>query len=113
MDFALSKPQIAKGTLPDKAAGADFIGRFREIISDPINLLIERHAMAVPLLSGAPHVLELDVVIAPDDQVQPPLPLASEGVRRWIWHSRYGTILIEVIGDDVFVNGQRVQPHAP
>lgn len=33
-------------TLPEKAAPGDFPGRFREIISDPINLLIERHPMA-------------------------------------------------------------------
>ena len=26
----------------DKAAASDFLGRFREIISDPLNLLIER-----------------------------------------------------------------------
>jgi Methyltransferase FkbM domain len=31
---------------PTKATNADFIGRFREIISDPLNLLIERMPMA-------------------------------------------------------------------
>ena len=30
------------GTTPLKAADSDFIGRFREVISDPLNLLIER-----------------------------------------------------------------------
>jgi hypothetical protein len=44
-----------------------------------------------------------------DDRVA--LPLASEGVLRYVWESRYGTILIEVAGEDVFVNGQRVEPH--
>jgi len=29
-----------------KAAPTDFLGRFREIISDPLNLLIERHPLA-------------------------------------------------------------------
>ncbi len=29
-----------------KAESADFLGRFREIVSDPLNLLIERHPMA-------------------------------------------------------------------
>ena len=29
----------------------------------------------------------------------------------YVWESRYGTILIEVAGEDVFVNGQRVEPH--
>lgn len=33
--------------------------------------------------------------------------------RQWIWHSRFGTIVIEVRGQDVFVNGDRVTPHAP
>jgi hypothetical protein len=32
--------------LPPKAADGDFIGRFREVISDPLNLLIERVAWA-------------------------------------------------------------------
>jgi len=31
----------------------------------------------------------------------------------WVWHSRYGTIVIAVQGDEVFVNGDRVQRHAP
>ena len=30
------------GSTPLKAADADFVGRFREVISDPLNLLIER-----------------------------------------------------------------------
>ena len=30
------------GTLLRKAAASDFLGRFREVISDPLNLLIER-----------------------------------------------------------------------
>jgi hypothetical protein len=32
---------------------------------------------------------------------------------QWIWRSRFGTIVIEVRGNDVFVNGDRVAPHAP
>jgi hypothetical protein len=32
--------------LPSKATEADFVGRFREIVSDPLNLLIERVPMA-------------------------------------------------------------------
>jgi hypothetical protein len=34
----------------------------------------------------------------------------ATGVQRWLWHSRFGDMLIEVVGPDVFVNGQRVQP---
>ncbi|MBL8329328.1 MAG: hypothetical protein JNJ71_10785 [Rubrivivax sp.] len=43
---------------------------------------------------------------------QTPLPLASEGVMRWVWESRFGAMLIEVKNDQVFVNGERVEPHA-
>ena len=47
----------------------------------------------------------------------PPLPWSAAPMDRaaaqWIWHSRFGTIVIEVRGDDVFVNGDRVTPHAP
>jgi hypothetical protein len=56
--------------------------------------------------------LAIDVVVGQTDDVQPSLPLASEGVRRWVWQSKFGAILIEVVGPDVFINGQRVEPHA-
>ncbi|MBX9612927.1 MAG: hypothetical protein K2X51_15005 [Burkholderiales bacterium] len=36
------------------------------------------------------------------------LPLATAGVLRYVWESRYGEILIEVVCDDIFVNGSRV-----
>lgn len=52
-----------------------------------------------------------EVQLGADDQLQPALALASEGVLRYIWHSRYGDMLIEVRGDEAFVNGQRVQRH--
>lgn len=52
-----------------------------------------------------------DVIIGGADDAQPSLPLASDGVRRWAWQGRWGAMLIEVIGDEVFVNGQRVEPH--
>ena len=51
-----------------------------------------------------------EVLLRADD-TQAALPLASEGVSRWVWESRYGPILIEVIGDRVFVNGELVEPH--
>ncbi len=31
----------------------------------------------------------------------------------WVWDSRFGRIVIEVRGGDVFVNGDRVEPHVP
>lgn len=40
---------------------------------------------------------------------QVPLPLASEGVHRWVWESQFGAMLIEVIDDVPFVNGVRVE----
>lgn len=36
-------------------------------------------------------------------------PLATAGVSRYVWKSRYGEILIEVVGNEVFVNGSRVE----
>lgn len=54
-----------------------------------------------------------EVLLRSDVDGQVALPLASESVLRYVWESRYGTILIEVDGEDVFVNGQRVEPHGP
>jgi hypothetical protein len=56
--------------------------------------------------------LAIDVVVGQTDETQPSLPLASDGMRRWVWHSKFGAILIEVVGADVFINGQRVEPYA-
>lgn len=52
-----------------------------------------------------------DVMLSPDEQVAPSLPLGSDGVQRWVWLSRFGEVLIEVVGEHVFVNGQQVAPH--
>jgi len=54
----------------------------------------------------------IDVVVGQTDETQPSLPLASDGMRRWVWQSKFGAILIEVVGADVFINGQRVEPYA-
>lgn len=56
--------------------------------------------------------LAIDVVVGQTDDTQPALPLASDGVLRWVWQSKFGAILIEVVGPDVFINGQRVERHA-
>ena len=58
-------------------------------------------------------MLRPEVLLRPDGDHPVALPLASEGALRYVWESRYGTILIEVSGTDVFVNGQRVEPHIP
>ena len=58
--------------------------------------------------------LQPEVLLRRDgDDPQPPLPLASAGVQRWVWEGRYGAMLIEVMGDEVYVNGERVERHAP
>jgi len=67
------------------------------------------HSASLPTASA----FQPDVVLASDEQLEPSLPLGSDGVRRWAWHSRHGAMLIEVIGDEAFVNGQRVEPYAP
>ncbi len=54
----------------------------------------------------------VDVVVGQVDDTQAPLPLASDGVLRWVWQGRFGAILIEVVGPDVFINGERVEPYA-
>lgn len=52
-----------------------------------------------------------DVILSFDEQVEPSLPLGSDGVQRWVWHSRFGEVLIEVVGERVFVNRQPVAPY--
>jgi hypothetical protein len=43
------------------------------------------------------------------DAGEPQLPLASDGVLRYVWHSRFGDMLVEVRDGESFVNGQRVE----
>ena len=45
------------------------------------------------------------------DQVE--LPLAAEGVLRYVWDSRFGTMLIEVKEGRAHVNGQAVESAEP
>ena len=49
-----------------------------------------------------------EVQLGPQPADQPSLELASEGVQRYIWHSAYGAMLIEVRDGVAFVNGARV-----
>ena len=62
--------------------------------------------------TGADASFRPDVMLSPDEQVEPSLPLGSDGVQRWIWRSRFGEVLIEVVGEQSFVNGQAVAPYA-
>lgn len=48
-----------------------------------------------------------------EPSAQQTLPLATDGVLRYVWEHRYGSMLIEVVGDDVLIDGQRVEPAAP
>ena len=45
-----------------------------------------------------------------DDAVRESPAPTGAGVQRYLWEARYGSILIEVIGDCIFVNGQLVEP---
>lgn len=44
------------------------------------------------------------------DSPQADLPLAAEGVLRYVWEGKFGSMLIEVKDGRAFVNGQAVQP---
>ena len=52
-----------------------------------------------------------EVLLRAVDARQTTLPLATEGVLRYVWEGRFGSMLIEVIGHEIFVNGQRVEQH--
>lgn len=64
-------------------------------------------AAPAPPAMNAPLLPEILLGSRPADQ--PELPLAAAGVQRTVWHSAYGPILIEVRGDEVYVNGARVR----
>jgi len=51
------------------------------------------------------------VLLLGEDDMQTALPLTTPGIQRWVWEGRYGRMLIEVAGGDVYVNSQRVEPH--
>lgn len=55
--------------------------------------------------------LRPELLLSSAAQAQAALPLATAGVQRYVWDSRWGAMLIEVVDDQVFVNGQRVMPH--
>lgn len=41
---------------------------------------------------------------------QAALPLHTQGVLRYVWHSAFGSMLIEVKEGVAYVNGERVRP---
>jgi hypothetical protein len=54
--------------------------------------------------------LRPEVFIRPQPNPQIDLPLASDGVLRYVWESQFGTMLIEVRDGQIFVNGSLVEP---
>lgn len=52
----------------------------------------------------------LPEVLRPSPVAQVELQLASEGVLRYVWESRFGPMLIEVRQGQVYVNGGLVEP---
>jgi hypothetical protein len=52
-----------------------------------------------------------EVLLGVDPPQEPQLPLASQGVQRYVWEGRFGPILVEVKDGEVFVNEQQVEPH--
>jgi len=55
--------------------------------------------VSVPLLAE---------VLLRGDSPQEELQLATEGVVRYVWESRFGSMLIEVVDGVAYVNGDRV-----
>ncbi|MEO8059069.1 MAG: hypothetical protein ABI671_12140 [Burkholderiales bacterium] len=51
-----------------------------------------------------------EVLVRRDTNAQTDLPLATEGVLRYLWEGRFGSMLIEVRQGRAFVNGQAVEP---
>lgn len=51
-----------------------------------------------------------EVLTRRDDPPQTELPLAAEGVLRYVWESRFGPMLIEVRDGRTWVNGEPVEP---
>lgn len=50
-----------------------------------------------------------EVLARRGDNPQADLPLAAEGVLRYLWESKFGPMLIEVKDGQAFVNGQVVE----
>jgi hypothetical protein len=53
-----------------------------------------------------------EVHVGQSNTAEPELPLAADGVLRYVWHSRFGDMLVELRDGQAFVNGQAVEPSA-
>lgn len=54
--------------------------------------------------------LTAEILLRPGASPQVELQLATEGVQRYVWEGRFGTMLIEVRAGQVYVNGGLVEP---
>ena len=54
-----------------------------------------------------------EVLIRRGDSSQADLPLAAEGVLRYLWEGKFGPMLVEVIDGKAYVNGEAVEPAEP
>lgn len=54
--------------------------------------------------------LNTEVLLRPGASPQVELQLAAEGVQRYVWEGRFGTMLIEVRAGQVYVDGELVEP---
>ena len=54
-----------------------------------------------------------EVLVQRGEHPQAELPLASEGVLRYVWESRFGPMLIEVRQGRAYVNEDAVEPADP
>lgn len=66
---------------------------------------IQYFAMNAPLLS--------EILLRSEPTAQVELGLATEGVLRYVWGSRWGDMLIEVVHGTAYVNGNPVEPFCP
>jgi len=52
-----------------------------------------------------------EVLLGTHSRQELQLPLACEGVQRYVWQGRFGAMLIEVKDSAVFVDGRRIEPY--
>jgi hypothetical protein len=55
-------------------------------------------------------LLLTEVLTRREGTPQSDLPLATEGVLRYVWEGKFGSMLIEVRDGRTYVNGQLVEP---
>jgi hypothetical protein len=69
-------------------------------------ILYKRTVQAIAFLMSTP---QTEIHAGAGDAGELQLALESEGVIRYVWHGRFGDMLIEVRDGSTFVNGELVQ----